>query len=196
MVEHPSGGRRHFGTKVYDMDAAVVKLRPYWDRCFDQLSICVPNGVFELLIARYSEPHRAYHTLQHIGECFEQLDSVRGLYSAGAVGLALWFHDAIYDPRASDNERRSAQWAREVLKDVGLANATIDAVECMILATRHEAVPVDHDAQIVVDIDLSILGADEGRYREYEYQIGKEYSWVEDSVFRRGRIDVLQHFLS
>ena len=177
------------------MDAAAVKLRPHWDRCFEQISRCLPNGIFALLIRRYSEPHRAYHTLQHIGECFEQLDRAPG-EAFHEVGLALWFHDAIYDPRASDNEMRSAQWAREVLRDTGAADAAIDAVERMILATRHQAAPQEYDAQLVVDIDLSILGASQTRYREYEDQIRQEYAWVEDSAFRRGRIGVVQHFLS
>lgn len=166
-----------------------------WERSFERLHLRAPNGVFESLIERYSEPHRAYHTLQHIGECFEQLYCVRDASQSDAVGLALWFHDSIYDPHASDNEARSAEWARVVLTKSSAPNRVIDAVERMILATKHDAEPQEHDVQLVVDIDLSILGADEGRYLEYEEQIRREYEWVEESAFRRGRLKVLQTFL-
>lgn len=171
-------------------------LRNHWDWCFETLSLRAPDGVFETLVARYSEAHRAYHTLQHIEECFAQFDRVHGARAPGEVGLALWFHDAIYDPRASDNEARSAEWARAVLVESGAPATTIEAVERLILATQHDATPQDHDAQIVVDIDLSILGADENRFQEYEVQVRREYQWVEENAFRRGRTDVLQAFLN
>jgi predicted metal-dependent HD superfamily phosphohydrolase len=146
-------------------------------------------------VERYSEPHRAYHTLQHIGECFAQFDRVHDARAPGEVGLALWFHDAIYDPRASDNEARSAQWARAVLGESGARTTVIEAVERLILATQHDATPQDHDAQIVVDIDLSILGADADRFQEYEDQVRREYEWIEEEAFRRGRTNVLRSFL-
>jgi len=173
----------------------MKSLRDQWLKCFSDLTLTAPDTVFDALIERYSEAHRAYHTLQHIGECFEQFDRIGDARSPGATGLALWFHDAIYDTHSSDNEARSAEWARSVLIEAGAASETIAAVETMILATRHEANPQDHDAQILVDIDLSILGAGEERYREYETQIRQEYAWVEESMFRRGRTNILRQFL-
>jgi len=173
----------------------VRALRKHWDGCFETLSLRAPAGVFEALVARYGEPHRAYHTLQHIGECFAQSDHVRDVHRPGEVWLALWFHDAIYNPRASDNEARSAQWARAVLVESGAPATTIEEVERLILATQHDATPQDHDAQIVVDIDLSILGADADRFQEYEVQVRREYAWVDDDAFRHGRTKVLRSFL-
>ena len=63
------------------------ELREQWGRCFGILSLRPPEGTFESLAKRYSEPQRAYHTLQHISECFEQFDRIRDADSAGAVGL-------------------------------------------------------------------------------------------------------------
>jgi len=89
-------------------------LRGRWDRCFLDLSLEPPGDVFDALVERYSEAHRAYHTLQHIAECFDQFDHVRDAESPGTVGLALWFHDAVYDTRAHDNEAESARYAHNV----------------------------------------------------------------------------------
>lgn len=170
-------------------------LREHWDECFAALSLRAPAGVLESLVARYSEPHRAYHTLQHIGECFDQFSAMRNVDAPGQVGLALWFHDAIYDTHASDNEAKSAQLARTILAKAGAPESTIESIERLIMATKHDAVPEGRDAQILVDIDLSILGADPQRYREYEVQIRREYDWVEEIAFRNGRIRALQNFL-
>jgi len=71
-----------------------------------------PEPIFSNLQTRYSEPHRAYHNLEHIRDCLAQFDRARHLAVYPAeLELALWLHDIIYDTHASDNEEKSAQWA-------------------------------------------------------------------------------------
>src|SRR5262245_28096498 len=73
-------------------------------------------GLLEELTRRYSEPHRAYHTLQHLAEAFDTLAACGDRVERwDEVLFALWFHDAIYDTRRHDNEERSADWARDEL---------------------------------------------------------------------------------
>src|SRR5262249_27241910 len=144
----------------------------------------------------YGEPHRAYHTLRHLEECFAWFERVRGLArNPGEVALALFFHDAIYDPRAHDNEAKSAALAASVLRRCG-ASAAEPAVRKLILATKHDAVPDEWDACLLVDIDLSILGAGRDRFDEYESQVRREYAWVAEPDFRSGRRAILQAFLA
>src|SRR6185436_10292961 len=119
-----------------------------------------PSCIFEELQARYSEPHRAYHTLQHLQECFAWFNETRSLMRApGNVAFALFYHDAIYDTHASNNEARSAALARTILEEYVRCDNDFDAIETLILATRHDVVAQPGDAQLLVDIDLSILGA-------------------------------------
>lgn len=154
------------------------------------------QGTYEQLLARYSEPHRHYHTLQHLGECLAMFDLVRGLSEhPDEVELALWFHDAIYDTHRPDNEERSADWARTALQEAGVANDAADRVHALIMATRHTANPVAPDEQLLVDIDLSILAAEQARFDEYEQQIRQEYAFVPRWLFRRKRLAILQGFL-
>ena len=49
--------------------------------------------------------------------------------------------------------------------------------------------------QLVVDVDLSILGAPDARFAEYERQIRQEYAWVPPDAFRERRARVLGSFL-
>jgi predicted metal-dependent HD superfamily phosphohydrolase len=149
------------------------------------------------LIARYSEPHRKYHTLQHLEECFEKLDEVRALAEHPAeIELALWFHDAIYNVKRRDNEKKSADWARASASAAGTPAEACDRVHALVMATRHKAVPRGTDAEILADVDLSILGVAPERFDEYERQVREEYAWVPDFLFRRERKAILKEFLA
>ena len=155
------------------------------------------DALFSRLVDCYSEPHRKYHTMQHLQECFGHLQSVRSFAEhAREVELALWFHDAIYDTRRKDNEERSAEWARESALAAGLLDDQASRVYRLVRATMHKAVPVGRDAAVLVDIDLAILGADVTRFDEYEVQVREEYSWVPGPLYRAGRRKILEEFVS
>jgi predicted metal-dependent HD superfamily phosphohydrolase len=159
-----------------------------FDAIWRELGLVAPAGLFEELRERYSEPHRAYHTGRHIEECLAALDLARQECERPAeIELALWFHDAIYDTRAHDNEQRSADWAARALESAGAPAAVVSAVTALIMVTRHQAVPSGHDEQILTDIDLAILGANRERFFEYEAQVRIEYSWVPDAIFQHER---------
>lgn len=169
------------------------RLSELWARC--GLS-GASDPVLRDLEARYGEPHRAYHTLAHVEACLRELDTVRvHATDPDAIELALWFHDAIYDTHARDNEERSAGLAREVLGVAGMPSERIERIAAMILATRHAAVPDGDDTCLLVDVDLSILGQDEDVFDRYEAEIRTEYAWVPDDAFRQGRAAVLRGFL-
>lgn len=154
-------------------------------------------SLFAKLTARYSEPHRKYHTLQHLGECIQHFEEAAPLAKrAGEIEIALWFHDAIYELRSSDNELQSAAWARTELLDAGVPADTAGRVQDLVLVTRHAALPVTPDEQLLVDIDLSILGAAPERFAEYESQVRQEYSWVPGFMFRNKRKAILAEFLA
>lgn len=152
--------------------------------------------LFDTLIARYSEPQRKYHSMQHLTECIQLFESVRSLAQhPDEVALGLWFHDAIYEIGRSDNEEQSAEWARRVLEQAGVAKEAVERVYALVMVTRHTRLPVAPDEQLLVDIDLSILGAPPPRFAQYEQQIRAEYSAVPLDAFRIRRRGILQSFL-
>ena len=165
-----------------------------WKALWQRLGAPAPDGWFERLTHSYSAPERLYHNLQHLEECLTEWDGVRELArDPAAVELALWFHDAVYDSRASDNESRSADWADQCLAEAGVSRTS---VRNLILATRLHETQLDPDAGWMVDVDLSILGREESRYWEYERQIRAEYAWVPAEVFATKRAEVLRRFLN
>lgn len=158
--------------------------------------LALDPGVEQVLERAYAEPHRAYHTAAHVVEVLHWFDRVQdevGWREPAEVFLAILFHDAIYDPRAKDNEARSAQLARN------LAGASDRTVELILLTARHGALDpqrVDHDAAHFLDCDTAILGASAALFDEYDAAIAIEYQHVPPAVFRAGRRGFLAAMLA
>lgn len=172
-------------------------LHHHWLRAWNELQHTPPRSLYEQLLQAYSEPQRHYHTLQHLAECLQlQSDSAHLAQHPAEIAIALWFHDAVYDVKAHDNEARSADWAVAALQAAGVSVEVQTRVHALIMATEHTAAPLAGDAALLVDIDLAILGAAPARFAEYERQIRQEYAWVPEEVFVEKRRAVLQGFLA
>ncbi len=162
-----------------------------------------PEQVFEVLDRRYSEEHRHYHNWTHVSACLDELEAARSFaIHPAAVEMAVWFHDAVYVPRAPNNEELSARMARSAAESMNLSSGTVREVETLILATRYLT---DHDtpealcprdSALIRDIDLSILGKTREEFDSYEEAIGLEYSSVPDRERRQRRIHILEGFLA
>ena len=168
-----------------------------WDRAWRGLRAeGTGSDVRDAVLARYAETHRSYHTVQHLTECLSLFESVQNAPDRPAeVEMALWFHDAVYDLKDSDNEARSADWAQVELLKAGVESESASRVRELILTTKHTGVPQTRDEKVLVDIDLAILGASEMRFAEYERQIREEYSYVPELLFRIKRREILESFM-
>ena len=142
------------------------------------------------LLRRYAEPHRRYHTAEHIRDMLARLDP------DPLVEIAVWFHDAVYDTHRTDNEERSAALAASWMRERGFADDAIDLVTRAIRATaRHEPDDLPPPMLAFLDADLAILGSDPARYDIYAQQIREEYAWVPEEIYRRERVRILGAFL-
>lgn len=140
----------------------------------------------------YGDPGRAYHNLRHIEDCLCLLDQYAGLAADPvAIEFAIWFHDIVYDPRAADNEERSADRAMEFLSNTPRASTVAD----LIMATKHGKDGLSADSALICDIDLSILGRPPAEYAAYAAAIRLEYAWVPPTQYAEGRSRVLGSFL-
>ena len=151
------------------------------------------------LEAAYAEPHRRYHTRRHIEACLATLAGVAGLTPAERLTLerAIWWHDAVYDPRRSNNEEKSAEMAGRDLAALGAPSDEIAEVARLIrLTKRHHVEAGDRLGALMVSIDLAILGADEAAYDAYAAGVREEYAHVPDDAFAAGRRVVLEAFLA
>jgi len=145
---------------------------------------------FQTLAAAWGDPTRRYHDREHLAECLHQLDLAEvGEAPRKVVELALWFHDAVYVAGARDNEESSAKLLLEESGRLRLHRRTADAAAALVRATAHEAAESapGREEALMLDIDLSILGADPLRFMEYEYAIEEEFEKIPRLRFRIGR---------
>jgi len=155
-----------------------------------------PATVAAELLRRWDEPGRVYHGLEHLRDCLARLDAApRDGTDRDLVEAALWFHDAVYDPRSADNEARSAELAARTLAGLGLPDRTVAKIAELVLLTRHREPPADPEGRLLCDIDLAILGDPEQEFDRYDRAIRREYAWVPEPVYRRERAKVLRGLL-
>ncbi|EFV14592.2 HD domain-containing protein [Segniliparus rugosus] len=148
------------------------------------------------LTARWSEPHRHYHTLGHLHAVLGALDELAGAgarFEKEPTALAAWFHDAVYDPQASDNEARSAQLAAQMLGQGPLAS---EVVRLVLLTSDHRVEPGDANGAAFSDADLAVLGRGSEEYDVYTRAVRREYGHVPEPLYREGRAAVLRALLA
>jgi predicted metal-dependent HD superfamily phosphohydrolase len=151
------------------------------------------------LITAWAEPARGYHTQQHLGEGLSLADLWSGQLSPADKAMLVvgfWFHDAILDPRGTENERKSAELARVELATLGVSARIQERIAQLVMATAHgtPAPAGDFLVDLLLDLDLAIIGAPAARFAQYEAQVRDEYSFVDDDAYRVGRGKVMGHF--
>ncbi len=164
------------------------------------------------LLRRYAEPHRSYHTIDHIAwvvrRLYELIDATSDPVDRGALIVAALFHDAIYAtaPAASttsttsatsaaSNEAQSAQLAAAQLARIGWPATRIALVVELIEATETHAAASLAQA-LLLDADLAVLGGDADAYQAYVRGVRAEYAHVHEEQWRVGRAAVLRGFIA
>jgi predicted metal-dependent HD superfamily phosphohydrolase len=161
----------------------------------------ISEPVRAALVSAYTAPDRHYHDLRHVEALLGLANACADMTDREALEAAIWFHDAIYDTRRSDNEERSA-----ALAVAQLAGTTdwdrIARIAAMIRATAGHALPdladaaAKHDCAVFLDMDLAILGSPAEDFDAYEAAVRREYDWVAEPQWKLGRRAVLAQFLA
>lgn len=190
-------------------------LKNRWFDLFDDEDVDYEQvvSVYSDIVSAYTEPHRAYHTLNHLEFMFEKLDNMLQIYMLSddvdrkALYFATWFHDVVYVTNAPENEPHeineiaSANYAVNTLRKIGLTDdRLLDTIYHLIIATKHhvpdESLPFDLLLQqILLDADMAILGADSHIYKKYVSQIEFEWSHIPQEKFHQGRSSFLAGML-
>lgn len=183
-------------TAMAAVDLDSIRERPrfsaLWQRCLSG-GHALAESIYSQLVEYYKEPHRHYHTLNHIRHCLHESDRVVALMDdPDAVEMALWFHDAIYDSGALDNERRSAdlfqQWSE------GRAETVFrQRVDELIMVTTHRGAPepIQQDQRLIVDIDLSSFGLPWEAFERDGRNIRSECTNISDEAYYSGQLRFL-----
>lgn len=155
------------------------------------------DAVGRALLARWAEPHRRYHDLDHLRDILGYVDVLADYAAdADAVRLAAWYHDAVFAGRP-DDEELSARRAESDLLALGVAAAFIAEVTRLIRMTAsHNPTPGDRDAEVLSDADLASLALPDERYRRNSAAIRTEYAHVPDEAYRLRRVRIVDALLA
>jgi predicted metal-dependent HD superfamily phosphohydrolase len=169
--------------------SAIAHLETEWWKDVARFPPAIASEIFSDIVARHSEPQRRYHGLGHLTALLDLLAKhARQVQPGSPSRLAIWWHDAIYDPTRPDNEEQSAILARDHLARLGAPSDLIEDVAAIILQTKnHWAGPTAGEGDLFLDADIAILGAPPGIYDAYTTGIRDEYAWASDDAFRAGR---------
>ena len=164
-------------------------LQRSWLQLLTQFNIAPVDAysLFDRLIAAYQEPHRHYHNIEHIAEMLKIAGKLSDqATNLPAIQLAVWFHDAIYDPKAKDNEERSALLATAELQSLGIPAETAKEVGDMIRATATSIRPQWIGTRQFYSMPiLRSWGQRNCAIFRYAEAIRQEYAWVEEAAYRK-----------
>jgi predicted metal-dependent HD superfamily phosphohydrolase len=185
------------------MSADEHELRTAWSRCVDDSHDA--RALFDSLVGRHREPHRHYHGVRHVTWVVRHVEALAAEEPVGdvaAVVVAAFFHDAVYDAQAADNEAASARLADRELAVLGWDETRRQRVATMIEATATHDLPatgiepgIGLDTAVLLDADLAVLGSDPAGYQAYVAGVRSEYDHVSADDWRTGRTRVLRSFL-
>ncbi len=146
------------------------------------------------LLARWGEPHRRYHNLDHLRAVLAHLD--RHGPASQVTRLGAWYHDAVYQPGHLDNEENSAALAHSGLGAIGVEAGVVEQVVRLVhLTASHRADAGDTDGAQLCDADLAILGSAPPAYDAYRRAVREEYAAMDEQAWRFGRRAVLEELL-
>ncbi|WP_026547951.1 DUF4031 domain-containing protein [Paenarthrobacter nicotinovorans] len=150
------------------------------------------------LLERWGEDGRKYHSRTHLLAVLEALDLLtEPAVPARTVSLAAWFHDAVYEGVAGQDEEDSAVLAEDRLTAAGLPPGDVAEVARLVrLTSNHSPEADDHAGALLCDADLSVLGGDQQAYARYLAAVREDYAHVSDDDFAKGRAAVVRHLLN
>lgn len=167
-----------------------------WSRCAKNGSRSVAGECFEEVMRHYTEPHRRYHTPEHVAHCLEQFDDARaGMDYPDTVELAIWYHDVIYNNGARDNELQSARLFERRARPV-MPASVVERVHGLIMVTVHpHACPQTGDQGYMIDIDLSSFGLPWPRFQRDSIAVREEFPHMSDEEFYTKQCEFLSKLL-
>ncbi|WP_158975034.1 hypothetical protein [Cellulophaga sp. L1A9] len=153
------------------------------------------TACWKALELKYSATSRHYHNLEHLAYMFALLETVKSkVEHLDALLFAIYYHDSIYSITKSDNEHQSALYFKKMISKTSFD--AITEVMDLIEATKEHKLSKDHDTNVLLDLDLAVLGEKPENYLIYAKAILKEYYIYPDFMYRKGRKKVLMNMLN
>lgn len=146
------------------------------------------------LLKRWEEPHRAYHSKEHLYDLFRQIEDdyqkcVISNLEKEKLELIALFHDIIYEPGRADNEERSANLLMSFCDNQN-DSSILEIYEAILATANHENIsPL---SAIFNKYDMNIVERGFDELLEWEHGIYQEYKSIGDDGYKKGRLQFLK----
>jgi len=157
---------------------------------------------FTEVYVRYCEPHRHYHSLEHIIEIFSIIEFLEYNFSKDFIldlKMVALFHDAVYNPKSDSNEFDSAELFKQCIEKISgqemnkhKHSKRFEAIYQTILDTKtHES--KSELSEVFCALDMYVISHYSfEKLLNYEHQIFKEYQFVPYNFYKPARIEILK----
>jgi len=184
----------------------IKKIKERWEDTFSRFKkwfdlepdVNFTNIIFENRIVPEYTINRYYHTLDHLESMISGFKEYRHSFGIGyrdmtTVELAIWFHDLIYDPKSIENEKKSAEHLVAFAQALNLPNEIVEELYFLVMVTTHKGIPQTKNEDAICDLDLIELSS--SKYVENAKNVRKEYSFLTNEEWKKGRLDFLNSML-
>ena len=149
------------------------------------------------IVTAYQQPQRFYHNLNHILDLVTLAKHYQGdIDDFDSLLFSLFYHDITYQVKQNNNEIESAKLAANRLSLLNYPEDKISKCYRQIIATQDHRLSQESDTNYLLDLDLSILGGERSKYREYSQNIRQEYGMYSEEVYNQGRSEFLERLLN
>lgn len=146
---------------------------------------------------KWNEPNRFYHNQEHLLNILSLIESnyLKSEEEYKKIVMVAFFHDVIYDPKSKTNEDDSNDYFLKIckgklhdLKDISFA----------ILDTKDHVSNYEKASSLskrFMELDLyNLIHGDISEMLEDEKKIFKEFGFVEYSIYKEKRLEILLQF--
>ena len=149
------------------------------------------------IITAYQQRERFYHNLNHILDLVTLAKHYQAeIEDFDSLLFSLFYHDIIYQVKQNNNEIESAKLAAHRLSSLNYPEDKISKCYRQIISTQSHRLSQESDTNYLLDLDLSILGEERSKYREYSQNIRQEYGMYSEQVYNQGRRQFLERLLN
>lgn len=172
-------------------------LKTEWEKLVGTSSVTAKW--LDIILTKHSEPHRFYHNTSHLSALLKNMNDLppQNSLTMAALKFSVFFHDIIYNPQSKTNELDSKNLFTDFTREYPVDSHIASLVEETILATAHHfQTPKNPETNFFLDLDLSILGASEKDYDQYEQAIRLEYGFVPEDIYQVERAKIMKTLLN
>lgn len=156
--------------------------------------VCAYYGIenSENIIAHWNEPHRYYHTLEHLEDLCTQFITVEDREKRLILICAALFHDIVYVPAANDNEEKSVA---VLAQNIGENHPHFTTIRDIILDTKNHA-PHSELSEMFCYADMrKVTDSSLTELIEWDKKIFLEFQKFDYSFYRIKRIEFLNEMV-